>query len=441
MTSLRERVEAEVPRALADLADLVAIPSVSSDPARAGDVLASAELTARLFLEAGLADAKVVTTGGARPAVIAHRAGPPGAPAVLLYAHHDVQPTGDRAGWTVDPFALTERGDRLYGRGSSDDKGGIAVHLAVLRAFGDDLPVSVTVLVEGEEEIGSPAFPALLAAHAGELRADVVLVPDAVNAGAGVPSLTTMFRGLLDVTVELKTLTRTVHSGLYGGVLPCALTTMVRLLATLHDEDGSVAVDGLDDPDLVAPRTISEFGDLLLPGVRIHGDGDVAERLVTRHSISVLALDAVPVAESSNVLHAAARAKLGVRLPPGADPDVAYAAVAEHLRAHVGNDARLTVTAGAVGQGFNAPATDVQQAARRVLGEAYGAACVDLGAGGSIPFVTMLADAMPDADFLITAVQDPASAAHSVDESLCRNDFRAACVAQAELLDGLARHR
>jgi acetylornithine deacetylase/succinyl-diaminopimelate desuccinylase-like protein len=432
--SLTERVLHEVPRALADLRDLVAIPSVSSLPEHADDVLRCAEAVRDLYLAEGL-EARVVTSGGARPAVLGRKEGPPGARTVLLYAHHDVQPTGDLSRWGTDPFALTERDDRLFGRGSSDDKGAIALHLALLRAFGDDLPVSVVVLVEGEEEIGSPAFTGLLEAHREELRADVLLVPDAVNPDPATPSLTTALRGNADLVVELGTLTRPVHSGLYGGVLPCALTALVQLLATLHDDQGRLAVEGLEVAAGEAPEALVDLDGLLLDGVQEVGSGSYGERLVMRPSVTVLALDAVRVADASNVLHPSARAKLGVRVPPGVDPSEVLDRVEAHLRAHVRDGAHLRTERGRGGWGFQA--TGGGDAWDRAGQEAYGVPSVRIGVGGSIPFVSALAEAFPEAQVLVTAVQDGASNAHSFDESLHVEGFRRACVAHALLLDAL----
>jgi acetylornithine deacetylase/succinyl-diaminopimelate desuccinylase-like protein len=432
VTELQDRVRAEIPRALEDLRALVAIPSISSMPDHADDVQRSAEATCELFRAEGV-DARVVTTGGARPAVIGHKAGPAGAPTVLLYAHHDVQPLG--AGWSRDPWSLTADGDRLYGRGSSDDKGAIALHLAVLRAFGDDLPVSVTVLVEGEEEIGSPRFSELLAGHVDELRADAIVCPDAVNPSPLQPSLTTDLRGNVDLVVTLSTIERPVHSGLYGGALPCALTTLVQLLATLHDASGNLVVEGLVPSTLQPPSVDVDVDELLLPGVQEIAGASRAARLVTEHSVTVLAVDAVPVAEASNVLHPRAAAKLGVRVPPDGDPDQVTAVLEAHLRARVLHGARLDIERGRAGLGFHGrPRSDAWSVAAK---EAFGADSVDIGAGGSIPFLSALQAVNPDADFFVTAVQDSGSQAHSFDESLHVPGFEAACVAHALLLDSL----
>ena len=235
---LRARVREVLPGIRRDLEDLVRIESVSADPERAGEVRRSAEAVRHLAGGRGLHRPASPAPTAARPAVIAHKTGPDGAPTVLLYAHHDVQPENDHADWDSPPFEPTERGDRLYGRGAADDKAGIAAHLAALRIFGDDLPVNVVLFIEGEEEVGSETLPALLKEHLDDLRADVIVIADSGNWDIGVPALTTSLRGLVRVDVEVRTLTHAVHSGMWGGLVPDSLMTLARLISTLHDDRG-----------------------------------------------------------------------------------------------------------------------------------------------------------------------------------------------------------
>ncbi|HEY6295784.1 MAG TPA: M20/M25/M40 family metallo-hydrolase, partial [Streptosporangiaceae bacterium] len=228
--SLAGAVKKVLPGVREDLERLVRIPSVSADPAAAPHVRHSAAEVATLLAGAAAATVDVVAVAGGQPAVLAHWPAPPGAPTVLLYAHHDVQPPGSPADWDSDPFHPAERHGRLYGRGAADDKAGVAVHLAALRAHGGRPPVGVTVLVEGEEEIGSPTLPEFLAEHAARLGADVVVFADAANWTTEVPALTTTLRGGITAVVEVRTLHHGVHSGLYGGPVPDALTALARLL-------------------------------------------------------------------------------------------------------------------------------------------------------------------------------------------------------------------
>ncbi len=442
---LAAAVRQVMPSARADLDQLVRIPSVSADPAAAPHVWASAAEVAALLRQAGLPEVDVLTAGNSRPAVLGRRPGPPGAPTVLLYAHHDVQPPGDPADWDSDPFEPAERDGRLYGRGAADDKAGVAVHLAALRAHGDRLPVGVTVLVEGEEEIGSPALPEFLHAYRDHLRADVVVFADAANWTAEVPALTTTLRGGTSVVVEVRTLRHGVHSGLYGGPVPDALTALCRMLATLHDERGDVAVPGLtranrvhaDPPDLTEAQFRAEAG--LLDGVRLTGTGGLTDRLWAGPAIAVTGLDAPSVQAASNTLIPAARAKVSLRVAPGDDAAAAGQALAAHLRAHAPWGVQVSVQPGAIAAPFTARTGGrAYQAARSALNEAWGTPAVDAGAGGSIPFVTGYARAFPDAEILITGVEDPGTRAHGPNESLHLATFERACLAEALLLGKLA---
>jgi len=300
---LSDAMRQVLPSVRADLERLVRIPSVSADPDATQHVWASAGTTAGLLREAGLPEVDVVTAGDSRPAVLGRRPGPPGAPVVLLYAHHDVQPPGEAADWDSDPFEPAERDGRLYGRGTADDKAGVAVHLAALRAYGDQLPVGVTVLVEGEEEVGSPALPGFLRAFRDALRADVVVFADAGNWAADVPALTTSLRGGTAVVVEVRTLQHGVHSGMYGGPVPDALTALCRMLASLHDERGDVAVPGLvhgeaDPLDLTEAHFRAEAG--VLDGVRLTGTGGLTARLWAGPAIAVTGIDAPSVAAAAS---------------------------------------------------------------------------------------------------------------------------------------------
>ena len=327
---------------------------MSADPARRDDVRRSAEATAELFRAEGFDDVQILTAAGGAPAVVARRPAPEGAPTVLLYAHHDVQPVGDPADWDSEPFEPTERGDRLYGRGAADDKAGIAAHLAAVRAHGADLPVGVTVLVEGEEEIGSPTLEAFLAAHRDLLAADVIVIADSGNWDIGEPALTTSLRGLVDCFVEVRTLEHGVHSGMWGGVVPDAVTAMVRLLATLHDDEGNVAVEGLHS---------GPAADLDYPLDRVRAESGLADgRRADRHRVGRRAA----VDQARDRHHRLRRdphrrreqhpdprrckAKLSVRLAPGDSSAQAMDRLREHLEKHVPWGAQLTFTPGERGE-------------------------------------------------------------------------------------------
>lgn len=440
MSTLTEAVDREIPRALEDLSRLVAIESVSADLARADQVQRTADEVVRLLTELGCPQARVVSAGG-RPAVIAHFPAPEGKPTVCLYAHHDVQPTGEEELWTTPPFVATQRGMRLYGRGVADDKGGLAVHLATLRAFGGRPPVGITLFIEGEEEIGSPSLGATITEFADELAADVFVILDSNNWDVGVPSFTTTLRGLADCVVEVRTLDHALHSGSFGGVAPDALTTLCRLIATLHDDQGNVAVEGLvvDEPvvlDYPADRLAAESG--VLDGVQYLGEGSVVHRLWTKPAISVIALDTTPLSQASNTLIPSATAKISMRLAPSDDAVRALGHLITHLESHAPFGAQVVITEGDTGEPSRIPFEGrYADAARAAFTEAFGVEAVLIGQGGSIPMVAEFARRFPDATILVTAVADPDTRAHGIDESLHLGDFARACHAEAGLLDRL----
>lgn len=442
MSNLAWAVERVLPETIADLLELIAIPSISSQPEHDADVLAAAEHVASLLSRAGCPEVRMLEAGG-KPAVYGHYPAPKGQPTILLYAHYDVQPTGDPAAWTTPAFSPEERDGRMYARGSADDKGGIAVHLAALRVHNGKPPVGVKLFIEGEEEIGSPSMPALLDTFADELDADVYVVADSVNWAVGEPSLTTTLRGTVDATVRVSTLRTGLHSGQFGGVVPDALTSLCRLLATLHDERGNVAIKGLTSrpgPDLQYPedRLAAETG--ILEGVELIGEGSVVERMWTKPAASVLAIDTTRIADASNTLIPSASAKVSVRLAPGQDPAEAEGLLRSHLRENAPWGAIVEVEPGQRG----APSSlelggPYAEAATEAFTVAFGVAPVEMGCGGSIPIVAEFARRHPQATVLVTAVTDPDSRMHGIDESVDLADLARAAHAEALLLELLAR--
>lgn len=440
VSDLVQRVRDVLPGVRRDLEDLVRIASVWSDPNRRDDVHRSAQKVADLLRDAGFAEVDIVSADGA-PAVIAHHPGPPGAPTVLLYAHHDVQPEGDPAQWDSPPFEPTERGGRLYGRGTADDKAGIATHLAAFRAHDGKPPVGVTVFIEGEEECGSPSLGRLLAAYQHKLAADVIVIADSDNWTTDVPALTVSLRGLVDCTVEVATLDHGLHSGLWGGVVPDALTVLVRLLASLHDDDGNVAVAGLYEGtaapvDRGSQWVRAESG--LLDGVAEIGTGTVAQRLWAKPAVTVIGIDTTPIDKASNTLIPRAQAKVSLRVAPGGDAPAHLQALRDHLEKHAPWGAHVTVTPGDVGQPYAIDATgEVYDAARAAFRQGWGAEPIDMGMGGSIPFIAEFAAAFPEATILVTGVEDPGTQAHSVNESLHLGVLERAAITEALLLEKL----
>ncbi|QOD05258.1 dipeptidase [Pseudarthrobacter sp. BIM B-2242] len=453
---LRLSVERSFEATIERLSELVAIPGIawpSFDPA---PLDASAAAVAGLLSAAGLEDVQVLrspkddgTPGG--PAVVARRPAADGKPTILLYAHHDVQPPGDPALWDSEPFTAVERHGRLYGRGAADDKAGIMAHVAaytaVAEVLGAGLGLGVTFFFEGEEEAGSPTFRTFLEAHRQLLSADVIVVADSSNWKVGVPALTTSLRGLVDGTIEVQVLDHAVHSGMFGGPVLDAPTLLSRLIATLHDADGNVAIEGLVSYDnAVVDLTEAEYraDASVLDGVRLAGTGSIASRMWTKPALSIIGFDAPAVDVASNTLLPRARAKFSLRLAPGQDPATAMEAVRRHVEANAPFGARIVFTPGESGNSFRADTSSTAaQLAMWALGEAWGVPAVEMGIGGSIPFISDLVDIYPDVQILVTGVEDPDSRAHSANESLHLGDFKNAVLAEALLLarlnaDGLS---
>jgi acetylornithine deacetylase/succinyl-diaminopimelate desuccinylase-like protein len=438
--ALAEQVTRLLPAAMNDLVTLVRIPSISAESAHADDVTASANAVAEMARAAGADMVDVLSVDGGKPAVVARWKAPPGMPTVLLYAHHDVQPAPAQA-WATDPFEPTEVEGRLYGRGAADDKSGVVAHLAAVRAHGGRPPVGVTLFVEGEEEIGSPTFGAFLSEHRVRLAADVLVVADSMNWSVDVPALTTSLRGLVEATVEVRTLTKPAHSGM-SAAAPDALTALAHVLASLHTDDGSVAIPGLVHGTRAAPELDeatwrAETG--LLDGVSLLGSGSLTDRLWMHPSVAVLAIDAPSLDEAANVLVPTARAKVSVRVAPGQDVHAAMDALTGHLRSHVPWGAHVTVTPGGSGQSISLDlSSDPATVATGALRDAFGAEPVEIGVGGSIPFVAELAEAYPQAAILVTGAGDPESNWHGPDESVHLGMFARTCVFEALLLHRLA---
>ena len=322
---LRERIAGLMPRAREDLAHLVAIPSVA-DPRQFPPerCVEAAEWVRDSFADAGLADARLLDMPDGHPAVFGSRPAPEGAPTVLLYCHYDVQPPLDEDAWLSPPFELVERDGRWYGRGAADCKGNVVAHLAALRALGDELGVGVKLIAEGAEEQATSGLEDFVPTAADLLRADAVIVMDAGNFAAGVPTLTTTLRGMASLVVRVRTLKGAMHSGMFGGPAPDALIALNRMLASLHDERGNHAVAALEDDDwegveYPAEQFRSDAG--VLDGVELLGDGTVAEMLWSRHAISVLGMDVPSVVGSTPSVLAEAAALISIRVPPGRDAD------------------------------------------------------------------------------------------------------------------------
>jgi acetylornithine deacetylase/succinyl-diaminopimelate desuccinylase-like protein len=447
VTLAKEKIDAAFPVALANLGDLVRIPGIAWDAFDPQQLERSAEAVAELFRETGVFElveirrSEVNGKPGA-PAVVARREARNGRPQILLYAHHDVQPPGDLSVWKTPEFQPTLIDGRIFGRGAADDKAGIVTHVTaiktLLETLGDDFEVGISVFIEGEEEAGSPTFRNFLEANRDILAADVIIVADSANWTTTTPALTTTLRGLVSQVIEVQTLDHAVHSGMFGGAIPDAMTATLRLLASLHDAAGDVAVQGLHstkaaDLDFSEEQLREDSG--LLDGVSTIGTGSILDRIWAKPSITVIGIDAMSVPMSSNTLLPSVKSKISMRIAPGQDPQDALGLLRAHLEEHVPFGARLTYGEVELGKPFEANSSGwAKKLAEASLSAAFGNDSVDIGIGGSIPFIADLLEVFPAAQILVTGVEDADSRAHSPNESVHVDTLRGAMVAESLFL-------
>ncbi len=459
LADVAEALAQRLPDHLHDLVELARIPSISASGHDPAEVRRSAEATANLLTRAGLADVALLEVDGAHPYVTGSLAADDAdAPTILLYAHHDVQPVATADNWASPPFEPTVRDGRLYGRGCSDDKAGVIAHVAAVRAWLDargGVPVNVKVLVEGEEEIGSPHLAEFLAAHGEALDADVLVIADVGNFKTGWPALTWALRGLLDATVTVRCMQQPVHSGMWGGLVPDALTASFRLLATMHDDQGRIAVDGfegdartLSDDERARLGALPEDADELraeartVDGLEFVGDPGLGlwERIWFTPTITPTGISAPDIAQASNTLLNEVTTKLACRLVPGQDPDDAFAALQAHLQANVPWGLEVEVHRGSAAPAWVVdPSSAAHEAAATAFADGYGHEVAWLGCGGSIPLVGPFAEAFGGAAALLIGVEDPESNAHGEDESQHLDDLARTALSEAYLFEHLAR--
>lgn len=437
-----------MPVAIAELGSLVRIPSVSWDGFDAAHVATSAAAVKELldqlcvFDSVEISRAPIDETRTGQPAILATRAAKNGRPTILLYAHHDVQPPGNAEDWESNPFEPTVRGDRLYGRGAADDKAGVMAHIAAIRAFvetvGDDFNLGLVAFFEGEEEFGSRSFANFLVQHREQLAADVIVVADSDNWDVNTPSLTVGLRGNVTFKLTISTLAHASHSGMFGGAAPDAMLAAITLLATLHAADGSVAVDGLTSRESATPEYSEEklaHEAALLEGVASIGHGPVLSRLWNQPAITITGIDAPTVVNASNTLTPTVTVKLSARIAPGQSAADAYDAIEAHLTAHAPFGAHVEISDVDRGDPFLVETGGWAVAeAKDAMHQAWGVEPLETGIGGSIPFISTLVEIFPDAQILVTGVEDPDSRAHSPNESLHLGVFQRAILTEAVLL-------
>ncbi|MEX1077532.1 MAG: dipeptidase [Homoserinimonas sp.] len=449
LEKLRESVQAGLPSAIAELSQLVRIPSVSWPAFDEQHVIASADAVEKLVRDLGVFEQVEVSRAMVgdsdqlgKPAVLATRAARGGKPTILLYAHHDVQPQGSDDDWESPPFEPTLRGDRLYGRGAADDKAGVMAHIAAIRALveiaGDDFELGLALFIEGEEEAGSLSFKNFLVSHQKQLRSDIIVVADSDNWDINTPAITVALRGNVAFQLEVRTLAHASHSGMFGGAAPDAMMAAIKLLATLHDEDGAVAVSGLSSRDMQTPEFSEEqlredAG--LLDGVTPIGRGSILSRLWAQPAITVTGIDAPSVANASNTLVPMVRVRISVRVAPGQTATDARKAIERHLTDNTPFGAQIAFSAYEMGDPFLVDTSGWAVAeAKTAMTDAWGVPAVETGIGGSIPFIADLVDLFPEAQILVTGVEDPDTRAHSPNESLHLGVFHRAILTEAVLL-------
>jgi acetylornithine deacetylase/succinyl-diaminopimelate desuccinylase-like protein len=427
-----------------DLARLVAIPSVShpgfAEPRQ--PVLDAHELVVGLLRDAGVQNLGSLELPDTAPLVTGEIPGPEGAPTVLLYGHYDVVPAGDEEEWDSPPFEATERDGAIYGRGAADSKSNILVHVGALRAWEGRPPVGIKILIEGQEEVGSPLEEGYPSEHPEHFRSDAILVADGGSIRAGQPSLTVSLRGDARITVETRTLASNKHSGQYGGAAPDALVVLLRALASLWDENGDVAVAGLRREEWTGESyTDEELRQLaeIEEGMPIVGSGGIGSKIWSGPGITVLGIDCPAVDGAAAAVQAHARAVLNVRVHPEQPAAEAQAAVIRHLEARRPFGVPLQIAAGATGDGFRArssgPAWDAMAAA---MSEAWGAETVEIATGGAIPLVKAMSEGVPDAAMFVFGAIDSFANIHGPNERVLLDEWEKAVLAETLFFGKLA---
>ncbi|MDR3608312.1 MAG: M20/M25/M40 family metallo-hydrolase [Oligoflexia bacterium] len=462
MTTATEHLKKAFPEYLEDLKALVRIPSVSFAGFPEAEVRRSAEAVAVLLRKRGLENVEILSLPGAHPYVYGERLRAPGKPTLLLYAHHDVQPPGREELWKTAPFEPTLKpgpgGDRLYARGAADDKAGIIIHTSAIDSYlktVGELPVNVKVVIEGEEEIGSTHLPKFLETYRSKLDADVLVLTDTSNFDCGVPALTVALRGLVGLEVEVRALTKTVHSGMWGGPLPDPAAALSKMLARLTDEEGQIAVPSvLDDVRPISDRERAEFAKIpyseedfrkqcgIIPGAKLLRSNGISPgiQIWRLPSLSINAIQASSRKQAGNVINDAAWAKVTIRLVADMDPEKVARQLQDFLRSLVpwGLEVSFKVEA-ANGAWATETAGWAFEAADQALAAGYGKAPLKIGCGGSIPFVKPFADALGGAPALLVGIEDPYTDAHGENESLLVSDLEKASLSQIHLFKELAQ--
>lgn len=450
LSAARKIVLDRLPETITNLEKLVRIPGIAWEAFDEKDLEKSAQSVARLFVDTDVFESVEILRSkygegilGA-PAVVATRAAQNGKPTFLLYAHHDVQPPGDAGLWESEPFEPQVRNGRMFGRGAADDKAGVMLHwssiLVLKELTSNSFDIGLVVFIEGEEEAGSPSFANFLHDYRDRLKSDVIVVADSGNWSTEVPAITTTLRGMVSLEFEVRTLDHAVHSGMYGGAVPDAMLALTKILGTMWDENGSVSIQGLiseEKSELDYSEADLRTDSGLLASTLPIGTGSILPRIWTKPALTLIGIDYPSVALSSNTLVPSLKAKLSLRVAPGDVPERALEALKAHIMANNSLGADISFGATELGKPFSLGDSGWAKAlAEQALEASFGHKSVDIGIGGSIPFIAELETCFPGVQVLVTGVEDPDSRAHSPNESLHLVGFENAILAQTLMLIG-----
>ena len=457
LETLAKRIHEQMPRYIETLESLIRIPSISFDNFDPNEVLRSADAVKKLFEKNGLQNVKFLTPPSGHSAVYAELRTKPGHPTILLYAHHDVQPTMREDLWDSPPFAPEIRDGRLYGRGAADDKAGIVLHLAAvtqaLALYGDKMP-NVKFIIEGEEEAGSSGMETLLQNNRELLQCDAVIIADLSNFARGTPSITTTLRGMSAISIVLKAVKTPLHSGSWSGPIPDPAQALCKMIASLTDAEGHILISHFEDPTV--PPTAEELASYealgmteekfreqagVLPGVKLlAGGSDILKSLWRRASIVVTAMESGLRTQAGNVLQNSAYARIGIRLAPGMDADVATLQLIDALKKSCPFGLELSIF---TEDGANPFTTDTShpyfEKMKQAMTETYGTPAKYIGCGASIPGAQLFRDTFGNVPILLTGLEDPACNAHSENESLALDDFEHGIAAEAAFFGSLVK--
>ena len=440
------------------LVELSRIPSVSAEGFPPSEVRRSADAVADAMRRTGIENVEVLEIPGVHPYVYGDWLHRPGTPTILLYGHHDVQPPGRPEKWLSPAFEPTERKGRLYGRGTADDKAGVMAHVAAVASYlksSGDVPCNVKFVIEGEEEIGSENLGKFLEKYKHKMNADFIVLSDTANFDTGVPALTYQLRGICQVDLEVQCLDHPVHSGMWGGPVPDPVQILCALIADLQNKDGSLNIPGLyKDVAKPSKKQLQRIRKLpfdekkfkrdagLVDGMKLTGEKgySVYERIWTRPSLTVIAMESHPIQGSSNQIVDSARARLSLRTVPNMDGRKAGWLLIKKLTADPPSNAKVTATLNGTTPWWTTdPEGPAFEAARRALKAGFGKDTAMIGAGGSIGFVQPFADLLGGAPCLLMGVEDPPCNAHSENESLHLGDWRKVMRSAIHLYDELSR--